>query len=46
LAEVFWLRITRTADESPGDLYGTVEAKDGLSSQYIFHRERSNTESV
>ncbi|KAI1824946.1 ribosome-inactivating protein [Xylaria intraflava] len=46
LVEVFWLRIDNIDGENPGDLYGTVTATDGLSSQYLFNLGKSNYVSI
>ncbi|KAH0563089.1 hypothetical protein GP486_002344 [Trichoglossum hirsutum] len=46
LVEVFWVRIDNIDEEDPGDLYGTIIASDGLSSQYLYNRNGDNCESI
>lgn len=46
LLEVFAVIVNNIDGESPGDLYGTIKVTDGLFSQYIYNRERGNSESV
>ena len=46
LVEVFWVRIERIDDENPGDLYGTIKAVDGLGSQDLYNRDRSDYEPI
>jgi hypothetical protein len=46
LVEVFWVRITYIDGEDQGELYGTIKAIDGLSSQYLFNRDSSHYQSV
>ncbi|OAA50748.1 Ribosome-inactivating protein [Beauveria brongniartii RCEF 3172] len=46
LAEILWVEISNIDSENPGDLYGTITATDGLSSQYVYNVDRANHQSV
>ncbi|XDG04436.1 hypothetical protein ABKA04_004051 [Annulohypoxylon sp. FPYF3050] len=46
LLEIFWVRIDNIDSEDPGDLYGTVNATDGLGTQSLYNRTKSNYESI
>lgn len=46
LAEVFSVCILDIDNESPGDLYGTITATDGLQSYYIYNRDKGNSQSI
>jgi hypothetical protein len=46
LVEVFWVRLFKIDKEVPGELYGTIEAIDGLGTQHLFNRGSSDYQSV
>ncbi|KAM3518318.1 hypothetical protein NHJ13051_008276 [Beauveria bassiana] len=46
LAEILWLQIDNIDKEDPGDLYVTITATDGLSSQYLYNVDRADDQSV
>ncbi|KAM3465040.1 hypothetical protein MY5147_009369 [Beauveria neobassiana] len=46
LVEILWLEIDNIDKEDPGDLYGTITATDGLSSQYLYNVDRADDQSV
>ncbi|KIJ45412.1 hypothetical protein M422DRAFT_29868 [Sphaerobolus stellatus SS14] len=46
LVEVFWVRIDNIDGEDPGQLYGIIKASDGLSTQTLYDRDKSNYQTV
>ncbi|KAM0664435.1 hypothetical protein ACQRIU_007017 [Beauveria bassiana] len=46
LAEILWVKIDNIDDENPGNLFGTITATDGLSSQYVYNVDSGNRQDV
>lgn len=46
LAEILWVMINDIDGESPGDLFGRIEAVDDLGSQVIYNVAKSDSQSV
>ncbi|KIJ38556.1 hypothetical protein M422DRAFT_231122 [Sphaerobolus stellatus SS14] len=46
LVEVFWVRIDNIDGEYLGQLYGIIKASDGLSTQTLYDRDKSNYQTV
>ncbi|KGQ09267.1 Protein synthesis inhibitor I [Beauveria bassiana D1-5] len=46
LAEILWVDVGNIDSEEPGDLYGSITATDGLSSQYVYNVDKANYQSI